>query len=58
MCAVQVLLGEDDVIVEFMHIHWGLKANNPVSRVRLVYNCGTSSSAIFDSTISFFNKRK
>ncbi len=27
------VLEEKDVIVEFMHLHWGLKKHNPVSRV-------------------------
>eukprot|EP00752_Nemacystus_decipiens_P009194 g8213.t1 len=28
------VLEEEDIIVEFMHIHWGLKGANPVSRLR------------------------
>lgn len=31
---VQVLT-ENDLIVEFMHMHWGLNGVNPVNRVRL-----------------------
>lgn len=27
------VLEEKDIIVEFMHVHWGLKGANPVNRV-------------------------
>eukprot|EP00904_Undaria_pinnatifida_P007451 jgi/Undpi1/3836/HiC_scaffold_16.g07205.m1 len=29
-----VLLEEKDIIVQFVHIHWGLKGENPVNRLR------------------------
>ena len=37
-------LGEDDIIVEKMHIHYGLKDKNPVSRMRFFPKKATSDA--------------